>query len=114
MGSYKQACIHCGRLVDADARICPGCGSRSPLAHRCPSCRKEVRPGDAACSGCGRALYVDCPHCRQRTWAGERCEKCGKTLLIVCRNKRCGDAQFFDLARCNACGKKLVPGKFLG
>ena len=114
MGTYKKACIHCGRLVDPDVKACPGCGSRSPLAYRCPSCRKEVQPGDAMCGGCARSLRVACPHCRQPTWAGEKCEKCGKGLLILCQNPRCGDLQFFDLARCTSCGKKLVPGKFPG
>ena len=112
MASYKKPCIHCGRLVDADAQVCPGCGSRSPLAYRCPSCRKEIQPQDAVCSACSRSLQVDCPHCRQKTRAGERCDQCGKTLLIQCQNPRCGDLQFFDLTRCHSCGKKLEPGKF--
>jgi len=112
MANYKRACIHCGRLVDADAKVCPGCGSRSPLVDRCPTCLKEVRPGDAACEGCGRSLRVACPHCRQTTRVDEKCEKCGKGLLIVCQNKRCSELQFFDLPRCTACGKKLEPGRF--
>lgn len=111
MASYKQACIHCGRLVDPDARACPGCGSRSPLAWRCPACRKEVSPQDRICSGCGRSLAVACPHCRQPTWVNDRCDRCGQSLLIQCGNRRCGELQFFDLARCTACGKKLEPGK---
>ena len=107
MATYKRPCIHCGRLVDPDARICPGCGSRSPLAWRCPACRKEIQPADAVCGGCGRSLRVVCPACKQNTFAGERCERCGAGLLIQCANSRCGEMQFFDLPRCNACGKKL-------
>lgn len=112
MATYKTPCIHCGRMLDPDASACPGCGSRSPLAIRCPSCRKEVSPKDVLCSGCRRSLRVACPHCGQPTFAGDRCERCGKTLLILCQNKRCGDLQFFDLARCTSCGKKLKPGQF--
>jgi predicted RNA-binding Zn-ribbon protein involved in translation (DUF1610 family) len=112
VASYKKACIHCGRLVDPDARVCPGCGSRSPLAWRCPTCLKEVMPQDVVCNGCGRSLIVACPHCHQQTRTNERCDKCGQSLLIQCQNKRCGDLQFFDQTRCNACGKKLEPGKF--
>lgn len=107
MATYKQACIHCGRLVEPDARICPGCGSRSPLGWRCPSCRAAISPGDFVCSGCGRSLRVACPSCKQQTFTGERCERCGASLLIQCANPRCGEMQFFDLPRCADCGKKL-------
>jgi RNA polymerase subunit RPABC4/transcription elongation factor Spt4 len=112
MANYKKACIHCGRLVDIDARNCPSCGSRSPLAWRCPTCMKEVQPQDKVCSSCGRSLLIECPHCRQQTRTNDRCDRCGKSLLIKCQNKRCSELQFFDLLHCNACGKKLIAGKF--
>lgn len=111
MAPYKKPCIHCGRLLDADARACPGCGSRSPLALRCPACLREIQGADMICSGCGRSLAVACPHCGQQTHARDRCERCGKNLLVLCPNRRCGELQFFDLSKCTACGKRLEPSQ---
>lgn len=112
MAFYKQPCIHCGMLVDRDARFCPSCGSRSPFGYLCPACLRAVNKGDMLCAGCGRPLYVVCPACGGRTFAQENCERCGGSLLIRCQNKRCGVMQFFDNDRCTACGAKIKrPGK---
>ncbi|MDR3305842.1 MAG: zinc ribbon domain-containing protein [Clostridiales Family XIII bacterium] len=110
MATYKQTCIHCGTLVERDARFCPTCGSHSPFAYLCPACRHEVEKGSQAiCAGCGRALYITCPVCGGRTFVQEKCETCGARLTIHCPNKRCGMPQFFENEKCTACGKKIGP-----
>jgi len=108
MATFKQPCIHCGTLVDRDARFCPACGSNSPFVYLCPTCLREVKKGaETLCAGCGRPLYITCPLCGGRTFVGERCESCGANLMIKCPNKRCGVAQFFQNEKCTACGKKI-------
>ena len=111
MASYKKPCIHCGTLVDADIRFCPGCGSGSPFGSLCPTCLRPVNKGDALCSGCGRPLTVICPFCGQPVFAGERCARCGQSLMIRCENPRCGVLQFFENTKCTACGKKIKQKK---
>ncbi len=107
MASYKQTCIHCGKLVVRDARFCDGCGSQSPFGYLCPACLLPVEKGQTFCHGCGRTLYITCPFCGKRSFAGERCECCGNSLMLRCLNKRCGVMQFFENTRCTACGKKI-------
>lgn len=107
MASFKKPCAHCGTLVDADARFCPGCGSMSPFDFLCPSCNRPVLKGQILCAGCGRPLYVECPSCGAQTFAQERCEACGAGLMVRCANHRCGALQFFENEKCTACGKKL-------
>ena len=107
MSSYKQACMHCGNLIDRDSRFCPNCASMSPFVFLCPTCLRPIEKGQSICTGCGRPLYVACPACGQMTFVQERCEKCGAGLMVSCGNKRCGAVQFFQNAKCTACGKKL-------
>jgi predicted amidophosphoribosyltransferase len=107
MATYKQPCIHCGEFIGRDSRFCPKCASHSPFGHHCPTCIKPIEKGQPVCSGCGRALYVKCPSCHQRTFAGERCEECGAGLMIRCSNTRCGELQFFENEKCTACGQKI-------
>ncbi|MCE5234849.1 MAG: zinc ribbon domain-containing protein [Clostridiaceae bacterium] len=107
MATYKMPCIHCGMLVERDARFCPGCGSASPFNDLCPSCLRVVKKEDRVCAGCGRPLRVSCPHCAQTTFAQARCERCGQSLTQPCPNPRCGVQQFFENTKCTACGKKL-------
>ena len=107
MASYKQPCVQCGEFIERDSRVCPGCYSRSPFGYRCPSCLRDIKKGQAVCSACGRSLYVMCPTCGNRTFAGERCDVCGAGMMINCTNPRCGDLQFFDLVKCTSCGKKI-------
>jgi len=109
MATYKQNCIHCGTLVDRDSRFCPTCGSHSPFSYLCPTCLREVQKDQALCAGCGRALYIICPLCGNRTFVQERCEACGSWLVISCKSKNCGELQFFENERCTACGKKIKP-----
>ncbi len=107
MAFYKQPCIHCGQLLDSDARLCAKCGSHSPFGYACPSCLRVIEKGDAVCSGCGRPLYVPCPYCGEQTFVQETCEKCGKSLMVRCENVRCGQMHFFQNSKCTACGKKI-------
>lgn len=107
MAFYRQPCIQCNALIDRDARFCPSCGSASPFGYSCPDCLTSIAKGQALCSGCGRTLLATCPHCGQSTFTQERCERCGKTLMVPCANKRCGVPQFFQNAKCTACGKRL-------
>ena len=107
MATYKQPCIHCNTLLDRDARFCPACGSVSPFGWACPACLRAADRGQTLCAGCGRPLYIPCPHCGGRTFAGAKCEACGKTLMTACTNKRCGALQFFENQQCTACGKKM-------
>ncbi len=104
---YKQPCLHCGALTDADARFCAKCGSHSPFAYLCPACLRPVQKGDTLCAGCGRMLYVTCPTCGKPTFVQERCEACGAGLMRLCSNKRCGAYQFFENTKCTVCGKKM-------
>jgi RNA polymerase subunit RPABC4/transcription elongation factor Spt4 len=107
MATYKQPCVHCGMLIDRDARFCPNCASRSPFGYLCPTCLHPIEKGQRVCPGCGRSLYIECPHCSEQTFVDERCEICGKSLLVQCGNKRCGEMQFFQNTKCTACGKKI-------
>ena len=110
MATYKQTCIHCGTLVDRDARFCPTCGSNSPFGYHCPTCLHEIeKVTQALCAGCGRQLYIVCPICGARTFVQEKCEVCGVSLMIRCKNPRCGVGQFFENEKCTACGKKIKP-----
>jgi len=111
MAFYKEPCIHCGAYVDRDVRFCPSCGSRSPFGYQCPTCLITIKKGQALCSGCGRPLYVECPHCGGRTFVDSNCELCGKSLLIPCSNVRCQELQFFQNEKCTACGKKIKVNK---
>jgi len=108
MATYKQRCIHCGELVDTSVRFCPKCGSHSPFGYACPQCLTAVRKDWRVCPSCGRALYITCPHCGGRTFVEDNCEACGKTLMVPCHNKRCGEPQFFENKRCTACGAKIT------
>ena len=107
MASYKQLCIHCGQLIDRDARFCPGCGSQSPFGYACPTCMRPIVKEQRICAGCGRPTYVPCPHCGQPTFVQDRCERCDQTLMVACSNRRCGVWQFYQNATCTACGKKI-------
>lgn len=111
MASYKQPCVHCGNFIDRDARICPFCGSMSPFGYLCPACLRPVQKGQPACSGCGRPLYILCPHCGRQTFVQERCERCGQSLMVRCQNNRCQALQFFQNTKCTACGKKIKTQK---
>ncbi len=107
MAVYKVPCRHCGTLIARDSRFCPKCGSRAPFMDLCPTCLREVGREDAVCPGCGRPLYVACPNCGKQTFAGERCDVCGASLLKKCPNPLCGEMQFFENSRCTACGKSF-------
>ena len=41
------------------------------------------------------------------TFVQDICERCGKTLMVQCENKRCLQYQFFQNTQCTACGKKI-------
>lgn len=107
MATYKQPCIHCNTFIERDSRVCPTCGSRSPFGYLCPTCNREISKDQVACSGCGRELYIACPHCGERTFVDAKCDSCGQSLMITCTNKRCGQLQFFENERCTVCGKKI-------
>lgn len=107
MAVYKQACIHCGVLLERDARFCPQCASNSPFGYQCPTCLRDVKKGERVCSRCGRPLYIPCPHCEQQSFVQSHCEHCGQTMMVPCSNKRCGVMQFFENKKCTACGKTI-------
>ncbi|MDD2426527.1 MAG: hypothetical protein PHR78_02530 [Eubacteriales bacterium] len=111
MAGYKHPCVHCGNLIDHDARYCVYCNSRSPFGHLCPTCLKPIEKTQTICSACGRPLFVACPNCGQQTFVEERCQACGYSLLIPCQNKRCGELQFFQNEKCTACGKVFKGNK---
>lgn len=107
MATYKQQCIHCHTLIPRDSRYCSTCGSRSPFGYVCPTCRSPITKEQWVCGGCGRPLKIVCPHCGGQTFVADRCEQCGKSLLVKCNNPRCGEMQFFENQKCTACGKKI-------
>lgn len=107
MATYKQPCIHCKTLIERDSRFCPTCGSRSPFGYICPTCRSPISKDQVLCSGCGRELYIVCPLCGGHTFVDERCQSCGRSLMVKCSNPRCGEMQFFENTKCTACGKKI-------
>jgi len=107
MASYKQPCLQCGTLIDRDVHFCPACQSMNAFGYHCPGCGKQIQKGQRICTDCGRALYVSCPHCGQTTFAQDRCELCGQSLMVRCQNSRCGALQFFENVKCTACGKKI-------
>lgn len=111
MATFKQECIHCNSLIERDSHFCPKCGSHSPFGYACPTCLRMVTRDDAVCAGCGRGLFIDCPHCGGYTFAGERCDSCKHDLTVVCQNPRCLAPQFFENQRCTACGKKIKHPK---
>lgn len=107
MASYKQKCMMCGTLIDRDVRFCPQCTTPNPFGYHCPSCLQSIEKGQSVCSNCGRPLYVYCIHCNKLTFVQDTCEACGRSLMFVCKNKRCGVQQFFQNTKCTACGKKI-------
>jgi len=107
VATYKKPCIHCGAMVEGDARYCYACGSQSPFGYNCPYCLQRIGKEQACCSSCGRALYIACPYCNGRTFVQTACETCGRSLLITCPNRRCQQPQFFQANKCTACGKKI-------
>ncbi len=107
MAVYKEPCRHCGTFIGQDSRFCPKCGNRAPFVDLCPACLREVSRANAACSGCGRALQITCPHCGKQTFASDKCDACDGSLMKKCQNPRCGEMQFFENTKCTACGKKL-------
>jgi len=107
MATYNIPCLRCGTFIGGDSAFCPACGSRFPFGYACPGCLREIRKGEALCSGCGRPLYIQCPHCLYRTFVQDSCEHCGASLMVLCKNKRCGVPQFHENKICTACGKKL-------
>ena len=109
MATYKQPCIHCGTLVDRDARFCPTCASNSPFVYLCPTCLREIDRSQRICAGCGRPLYITCPICGGLSFVDERCGVCGAYFMIRCKGPRCGVMQFFENETCTACGKKIKP-----
>jgi hypothetical protein len=53
-----------------------------------------------------------CPYCGAPVFAGDdKCQACGKTLMIRCESKRCGEAQFFENEKCTVCGKPIKKAK---
>lgn len=113
MASYKQACIQCGALIERDSRYCLSCGSMNAFGYHCPTCMKEIQKGQQLCSDCGRGLYVTCPRCGGKTFAQDKCEICGGSLMIRCQNSRCDAPQFFENTKCTACGKKIKRRKLI-
>lgn len=111
MASYMRPCIHCGAYIGSDARFCTSCQSGSPFGYLCPICLRPIEKGQPLCSGCGRTLYIPCPTCEKPTFAGVKCEMCGASLMIRCQNPRCGMQQFFENAKCTACGKKIKSNR---
>ena len=86
MAFFKQPCRHCGTLLDRDSRFCKKCGSRSPFVALCPTCMREVSENHEFCVGCGRELYIICPKCKKRTFAGDKCTNCNESLMKKCQN----------------------------
>lgn len=111
MASYKQPCIHCGAYIERDSQFCSSCQSGSPFGYLCPACLRPIEKGQPLCSGCGRALYIPCPACGKTTFAGERCDQCGASLMVRCQNPRCGVQQFFENEKCTTCGKKIKSNR---
>lgn len=49
-----------------------------------------------------------CPLCGANTFVGsEKCDACGRSLMVQCENKRCNEKQYFLTDVCTACGKKI-------
>jgi len=73
---------------------------------------KPIVKGYAICSGCGRQLMTACPYCNKQTFVGsDKCDACGKSLMVRCDNKQCNELQFFENAKCTACGKQIKTAK---
>ena len=107
MAVYKKPCIHCGTLIDGDARYCSKCASASPFGYSCPTCLKDISKDERICSACGRLLYVTCPSCKEETFVAHNCDRCKASLMVRCNNQRCGELQFFENTKCTSCGKKI-------
>ena len=112
MATYKQPCIHCGKMIERDSRICSKCASHSPFGYHCPACLKKIERGNLVCSGCGNNLMTVCFFCNGPTFAGsEKCDTCGRSVMIRCESKRCANLQFFENTKCTVCGKPIKKAK---
>ena len=112
MATYKQPCMQCGQMIERDSRLCPKCGTRTPFGYQCPNCFKPIQRDNAVCSSCGRTLTTACFYCGQQTFVGvDKCEACGRSLMIYCENKLCGEPQFFEIAVCTVCGKPIKKAR---
>lgn len=50
-------CRNCGKEVDENAAVCPGCGVPPKQEKKfCPNCANPTEPNQAACLKCGVAL----------------------------------------------------------
>lgn len=107
MAGYDKPCIGCGSFIGYDSHFCPVCGRQSPFYDACPSCGAEIKRAWQRCASCGRELHIVCPHCGQPTFVGEKCDKCGQSLMVRCSNKLCQGMQFFQNEKCTLCGKKI-------
>ncbi len=111
MAGYDKPCIGCGSFIGYDSMFCPICGRQSPFYDACPNCACEIKRGYLRCPSCGMGLSVECPHCGNLTFVAEKCDECGKSLMIQCQNSRCNAPQFFQNKKCTACGKKINTEK---
>ena len=112
MATFKQPCVKCGEMIERDSRYCPKCASRSPFGSQCPTCFRPIEQGDLICSGCGRSLTIACPFCGGQTYvANDKCDACGKLVMVRCENKLCNEFQFFENVKCTACGKPIKNAK---
>jgi len=108
MAGYKHPCRYCDKLVPAEANVCPFCGKVNPLgSFRCPKCRTPVQKDWKACSNCGLALELACPHCGKTTFFGDYCFSCNARLTVVCPDKKCGLEQPPLGEKCSKCGGPL-------
>jgi len=112
MPGYKHPCRYCGKLIEAEANVCPFCGKINPLGPlRCPKCRNPIEKDYLVCPDCGLKLKILCPKCGKETFFGDYCEACGQRLTVICPNPRCKFEQPPVGENCLKCGKPLTGGK---
>lgn len=55
-GGVQKTCAKCGATVSGNAKFCPECGEKMPVAKFCPECGAKVGDGAKFCPECGKKL----------------------------------------------------------
>ncbi len=103
----------CGRMNDADARFCPGCGknfagvaSAKEQNIVCSKCNSQTPKGAKFCCKCGNSFNL-CVSCgADNPFGFLACTNCGKPAPVIC--SQCGKAVPAGVKFCGECGTSLV------
>lgn len=105
----KNKCPFCGTNVPSGETHCPHCaapvrsGASGPPTPSTPVAGPTIMPG-----GMPAIPQVQCPHCKNTVPISERCNQCGKPLIVHCSKCDTDYPLFmFQGNFCPKCGNKI-------